>query len=191
MLVTAPHLTQQAMLTELLQMAVMIFGPCLGADLTARWFLATYPRYAGMHPENEVGWEEGQEAFDIVLAEGLKLGLDRSELYARVTNTSSIKPHSSIASLIMLAASIPALKGEKEEYPSKSVIADAMPVLTVCMGGSAVDAATALTFDLVHAAQQGKIELEYDQSTFFLEVGSLYSCQANHPARHAPRAGGL
>lgn len=159
------------MLTELLQMAVMIFGPCLSADLTSRWFLATYPRYAGMHPDQEVGpWEVGQAAFDAVLAVTSKLGLNREELYARVTNTNSIKPHSSIASLILLAASIPALKGEKEEYPSRTVIAEAMPVLTVCMGGSAVDAATALTYDLVHAAGEGKIDLEYDQATFFLEL---------------------
>ena len=151
----------------------MIFGPCLGADLTPRWFLSTFPRFKGLHPESESGpWEEGQAAFDTTLKVGEKLDLTRNELLHLVTNTSSIKPHASIAALILLAASLPPLSSAltEELVLPKTIIADAMPLLTISMQGSAVDAGTAFTWFLIHAAGQGKIELEYDQSTFFLEV---------------------
>jgi hypothetical protein len=154
-------------------MAVMIFGPCLHADLTSRWFLSTFPRFKGLHPESETGpWEEGQAAFDVALKAGEKLGLTRNEYLHLLTNTSSIKPHASIAAIILLAASLPPLSSalEQDLTLTKTVIADAMPVLTISMQGSAVDAGTALTWFLIHAASQGKIQLEYDQSTFFLEV---------------------
>lgn len=56
---------QNAILTELIQTAVMIFGPNVMADLTQRWFLAVFPRYAGLHEERD--WEEGQAALDAAL----------------------------------------------------------------------------------------------------------------------------
>lgn len=56
---------QNAILTELIQTAVMIFGPNVFADLTQRWFLAVFPRYAGLHEERD--WQPGQAALDAAL----------------------------------------------------------------------------------------------------------------------------
>lgn len=53
---------QKAVLTDIVQIAVMIFGPNVCADLTPRWFLAMNPRFAGLHPED--GWQDGQAALD-------------------------------------------------------------------------------------------------------------------------------
>ncbi|TXT13339.1 hypothetical protein VHUM_00706 [Vanrija humicola] len=153
---------QKAMLTEVLQTAIMIFGPCSGADLTSRWFLATNPQFNGLHPEIDgpEQWEEGQAVLDESLATANALGLDHWELIERIVNTSSVKPHSSISSLILLASTLPALAEKKEEFaPSKTIIADAMPLLTLAIGGSALD-----------AAQAGSVVLEYDQATFFIEL---------------------
>ncbi|KAL1408224.1 hypothetical protein Q8F55_005030 [Vanrija albida] len=164
---------QKAMLTEVLQTAIMIFGPCSGADLTSRWFLATHPQFGGLHPEIDgpQQWEEGQAVLDESLAAATALGLDHWELIERVINTSSVKPHSSISSVILLASTLPALAVKKEEFaPSKTIIADAMPLLTLAIGGSALDAGTAVTWALIHAAQAGRVALEYDQATFFIEL---------------------
>lgn len=157
-------------------MAAMIFGPCLSADLTSRWFLSAFPRFKGLHPEAETGpWEAGQAAYDVTLKVCGELGLNRNDLLRGITNTSSVKPHASIASIILLAGSLSPLSSvmTDEMVLSRTVIADAMPVLTIAMGGSAIDAGTALTWFLIHAAQQGSIDLEYDQSTFFLEASYL------------------
>lgn len=54
----------KAMLTELLQTAIMIFGASVGADLTARWFLTVNPRYAGLHLDEAANGLEGQKALD-------------------------------------------------------------------------------------------------------------------------------
>ncbi|WOO77594.1 uncharacterized protein LOC62_01G001167 [Vanrija pseudolonga] len=164
---------QKAMLTEVLQTAIMIFGPCSGADLTSRWFLATHPQFSGLHPEIDgpEQWEEGQAVLDQSLATATSLGLDHWELVERIINTSSVKPHSSISSLILLASTLPALAAKKEEFaPSKTIIADAMPLLTLAIGGSALDAGTVVTWALIHAAQAGSVVLEYDQATFFIEL---------------------
>lgn len=56
---------QKAVLTDIVHNAVMIFGPNVCADLTPRWFLATFPRFAGLHTEG--GWEEGQAALDTAI----------------------------------------------------------------------------------------------------------------------------
>lgn len=56
---------QNAILTELIQTTVMIFGPNVFADLTQRWFLAVFPRYAGLHEERD--WECGQASLDAAL----------------------------------------------------------------------------------------------------------------------------
>lgn len=56
---------QKAVLTDIVQIAVMIFGPNVCADLTPRWFLATFPRFAGLHPED--GWQDGQASLDAAI----------------------------------------------------------------------------------------------------------------------------
>lgn len=152
---------------------MVVFGPCIAADLTPRWFLATFPRFRGLHPESETGpWEAGQAAFDATLKVGEQLGLNRNQLLYHITNTSSIKPHAPIAAIILLAASLPQLSSALSDdlLLTKTIIADAMPVLTIAMQGRGIDAGTAFTSFLIHTASEGKVELEYDQSTFFLEV---------------------
>lgn len=45
-----------------------------------------------------------------------------------------------------------------------------MPVINICLNGSAVDAGTALTWALADAAKKGTCAVEFDQVTFLLEV---------------------
>lgn len=55
-----------------------------------------------------------------------------------------------------------------------------MPVISICLNGSAVDAGTAVTWSLVEAEQKGYCVVEYDQVTFLLEVRSLNVSWTNH-----------
>lgn len=64
LLATAVEADKQAMLIELIQTAIMIFGASVGADLTARWYLTMNPRYAGLHRDEAANGLEGQEALD-------------------------------------------------------------------------------------------------------------------------------
>lgn len=97
--------------------------------------------------------------------------MNEADLCERVTNTSSVRPYSSIASIILLAANLPPLHGKLEDFaPNKDFFEDAMPVINISINGSAVDAGTALTWALVESAQKGLVTLESDQSFFLLEV---------------------
>lgn len=97
--------------------------------------------------------------------------MDEADLCERVTNASSVKPYSSLASIIILAANLPPLHGKVEDFaPNKDFFEDAMPVLNNAINGSAVDAGTAMTWALVDSAQKGLVTLENDQSFFLLEV---------------------
>lgn len=106
----------------------------------------------------------------------LNLGVDEADLCERVTNTSSVRPYSSIASIIILAANLPPLHGELKDFaPNKDFLEDAMPPINICINGSAVDAGIALTWALVHSAQKGLVTLDNDQSFFLLEVSLVSS----------------
>lgn len=99
--------------------------------------------------------------------------MDEDNLCERVTNTSSVRPYASIASIILLAANLPPLHGRLEDFaPNKDFFEDAMPVINISINGSAVDAGTALTWALVESAQKGLVTLDSTQSFFLLEVSS-------------------
>ncbi|GMK59479.1 hypothetical protein CspeluHIS016_0800850 [Cutaneotrichosporon spelunceum] len=147
---------QNAVLTDILNHATMVFGPNVSAELTPRQFLAAFPRYAGLHEED--GWEGGQAALDSAAAACAMLGIDSAGLTERIRSSSAVRPQSSIASLILLASA------PLSEFPA-STLEDAMPVLSICLNGSAADAGTALVWALVRA----DVTVQYDQVTFLLE----------------------
>lgn len=114
------------------------------------------------------------------------LGIDQAGFVERIRSSSSVRPQSSIASLILLAASLPPLQQQMEKTfsPPTTTLEDAMPVLSICLNGSAVDAATALAWSLVEKAKTGGCSAEFDQVTFLLEVRS-YTGTALITACHA------
>ncbi|BEI94966.1 uncharacterized protein CcaverHIS019_0705470 [Cutaneotrichosporon cavernicola] len=147
---------QNSVLNDILNHAVMVFGPNVGAELTPRQFLAAFPRYAGLHKEE--GWEEGQSALDAATAACGVLGIGRACLIERIRSSSAVRPQASIASLILLASAPPT------EFPA-STLEDAMPIISICLNGSATDAGAALVWALVRAG----VTVAYDQVTFLLE----------------------
>ncbi|CAK9782293.1 hypothetical protein CC85DRAFT_310437 [Cutaneotrichosporon oleaginosum] len=146
---------QNAVLTDILHHAVMVFGPNVCAELTPRQFLVANPRFA-LHEEE--GWEGGQAALDAAASSCAALGIDRAGLVERIRSSSAVRPQSSIASLLLLASN------PGTAFPA-STLEDAMPVINICLNGSAVDAGTALLWALVRAG----VVVEYDQVTFLLE----------------------
>lgn len=110
------------------------------------------------------------------------LGIDQAGFVERIRSSSSVRPQSSIASLILLAASLPPLQqqAEKAFSPPSTTLEDAMPVLSICLNGSAVDAGTALAWSLVEKAKTGACAVEFDQVTFLLEVRSIRGDPADH-----------
>jgi hypothetical protein len=183
------------MLVQLLYLGVTLLSPRIEARLAERWFIATFPRYSNLHADDGA-WKPGQGVLDTVMVSrhlnqaydqtvASELGLERLNLEDTLTHPSSTSLHSSLASLTMLAGSVP-LSNSHSSSQTHVNLEDCMPVLTAALSSSAIDAALTYTWSLVDHSQTTVIDL--DTATMLIEVSRVSTALtiAPHPTcRHA------
>ncbi|WWD20183.1 hypothetical protein CI109_104659 [Kwoniella shandongensis] len=188
---------QRSILSNLLFEAVTLFGHKVGAKLTERWFLSTFPRFGGpralgvLEQASAEDWKAGAEVLERARKTAHSLDFTDQDLLDKIINVNSLTPHGSLASLNLLAGGI-ATDDFSALLPSPlpaNILGDCLPILSAALGGSAVDAGTTWTWCLVHRALLQKNEgverdfasiAEYDDTSMLVEL--LVPLTAQHPS---------
>ena len=176
-------MTLQSLLRHILFVAVTLLGPRVGAGLLERWFLGTFPRYATTSPSSSDDSNQGLAALEQAMVSlsshhsdqeiaGNLIGLDTETLVQTLIRPTSITPHASLASLLLLAAGV---SGPSDnDYASlartdvMNLLQDSMPVLSAALSGSAVDAGAVWTWQLLDSVNDSK--MDHGAASMLLEV---------------------